>query len=546
MLSRIKRKFDIFQLLSILIGCLIIIPILNILIQITGPRTETWLHIRNVMLVEFISNTTLLVIGVALISSILGLFLAYVVVRYEFWSSRLLKWMLILPLAIPSYIAAYIYADMFSYTGTISRFLRSIGIFQQINIMNMTGAIVIFSLTLFPYVYILAVSAFTHQSASYEESAKLLGASKTRAFFSVTLPLIRPALVAGVLLTILETLNDYGLVSYFNVRVFSFAIFNAWFSLGDLTSAIRLSAYLMLFVLIIILIERFIRGKKRFQMHVKTRPIKTVRLRGFKSVAIPLVAWSVMALGFIIPVMQLIWYLTLTFSKTLSIRVIYVTLNSLSIALAAAFIVVIFSIILSNFNRMKPNNLKKSWLKITNLGYAIPGAVIAIAVNIFFIGIDRTLYPIYRFFDPNSPKLLLTLSLVMLLFAYVLRFMAIGFNAVESSYEKIGKQFTEASYVLNRNRITTLFRVDVPLLKPGLISALILVFIDVIKELPLTLILRPANYDTLASMVYVYASDEMVQESSLASLVLILVSSLLIYTFTHMNRKGISNVRKTF
>jgi iron(III) transport system permease protein len=542
MISRIKNRIDLFQILSIIIGSLIIFPLLNILVKIFSPSTDTWLHIREFLLLEYIRNTAILVVGVAIFSSILGLFLAYAVVRYDFKTRKVLKWMLILPLAVPSYIAAYIYADMFSYTGTVSRFFNMIGLPFSLNILNMPGAIFIFVFTLFPYVYILTQSALLNQSASYIESAKLLGAHRFKIFFTVTLPLIRPALVAGVLLTILETLNDYGVVSYFNVRVFSFAIFNAWFQLNDVTSAIRLSAYLMLFVLVIIMIEKAIRGKRRYQIHVKTRPIVRKKLKGWTQLMVIVVAWSVLLFGFFIPVFQLLWYLTLTVNKTLNIRLLYVTLNSLSIAAFSAFMVVILAIILANFNRMRASNFKKSWLKITNLGYAIPGAVIAIAVNLFFIGIDRTLYPIYKLFNENTPVLVLTLSLAMLAFSYILRFMAIGYNSIDASYDKIGKQFTEAGYVLKSNRLKTLFKVDIPLLKPGIISAFILVFIDVIKELPLTLILRPANYDTLASLVYVYASDEMLQESSLAALVLIVVSASLIYIFTHMKRNGKYNV----
>ncbi|MFU8792405.1 MAG: ABC transporter permease [Acholeplasmataceae bacterium] len=538
MFNRIKKHVDIFQVLSIVIGLLIIIPLINIGIQVFEPRSETWLHIRTYLLSEYIFNTVILIIGVAIISSLFGLFLAYAVVRYDFKSKGILRWMLILPLALPSYIAAYVYADMISYTGTIARMLKMIGFEVSLNMMHMGGAIFIFVFTLFPYVYVLTMSALVNQSASYLESATSLGASRTKAFFTVTLPLIRPALVAGVLLTVLETLNDYGVVSYFNVRVFSFAIFNAWFNLNDISSAIRLSAYLMGIVLIIILVERALRGKKRYHMHVKTRPIKSIQIKGFKLWFVLIVAWGTLAVGFIIPVLQLIWYATLTIRQTLTIELLYVTLNTLTISATAAFMVVAFAIILANFNRLKPNTIKKSWLRLTNLGYAIPGAVIAIAVHVFFISLDRTLYPVYRLFNQNTPVLVLSLSLVMLTFAYMLRFMAIGYNSIESSYDKIGKQFTEAGYVLNSSKINALFRIDMPLLKSGIISAFILVFIDIIKELPLTLILRPPNYNTLATMVYVYASDEMIQESSLAALILIMISAVFIYIFTHSKKKG--------
>lgn len=537
MFGRIRNKFDIFHISSILIGCLIVIPLIGMLLKIDQTSATTWQHIREVMLLEFITNSLILVLGVALLGGVIGLLSAYLVARYDFRSRNVLKWMMILPLAMPSYIAAYLYADMFSFTGSITRLLRVIGWNRPVDILNMGGAIIIFALTLFPYVYVVTLSALTEQSAAYEDSARLLGASKKRTFFSVTLPLIRPALIAGVLLMVLETLNDYGVVSYFNVRVFSFAIFNAWFSLDDLGSAIRLSGYLMFFVLLIIMIERLIRGRRKFHIHVKTKPVQAKRLVGIQAFMIPSILWLILFFAFILPVVQLLWHLSLTLSEAIDIRVLHVTLNSLSIGLVTALIIVIAAVLLSNMNRMRPSLLKKSWLRLTNLGYAIPGAVIAIAVHLFFVDIDRTLYPIYRLLDPNSPVLVLSLGLGILIFAYVLRFMAIGYNTIESSYDKIGTVFTEASYVLNQNKWMTLFKTDLPLIKPGLISAMILVFIDVIKELPLTLILRPANYETLSSLVYVYASDEMLPRSSLASLILIGVSAVLIYLLTHTFKK---------
>ncbi|MFH5880955.1 ABC transporter permease [Liberiplasma polymorphum] len=545
MLKQLKHKLNIFTVVSIIAGLLIVIPLLNILIEVFSPTTEAWVHIRTFLLAEYIKNTFILIFFVAIFSAIVGGFAAYVMVRYDFKGRKYLNWMLVLPLAVPSYIAAYIYADMTSYTGTYSRFMRSLSLPSSLNLMNMSGAVFIFVITLYPYVYMLTRSSISKQSASFLESARLLGASKWRVLSRIVIPLLRPALVAGTLLVVLETLNDYGVVAYFNVRVFSFAIFNTWFSLGDVTSAIRLSAVLMIIVFLIIFLERAIRGKRRYNIHSKTRPIQRVPLTGYKKILYPGLLWLTFGLGFIVPMGQLLWYFTLTFKKTFRLDMFYIIINSLTIAIFATIIVVIIAIMLANFNRGRQSSIKKSWLKITNLGYAIPGAVIAVAVNIFFIDIDRAMYPLYRLFNPDTGRLVLSMSLSMLIFAYVLRFMAIGYNSIEASYDKIGESFTEAAYVLKSSKIKTLLKIDLPLLKPGIISAAIIVFIDVIKELPLTLILRPANYDTLASLVYEYASDEMLQESSLAALVMILVSSLLIYILTHQKKKGALNyVRK--
>lgn len=539
MVGKKWQRPDVFTVISILTGLLILVPLAHIVIGLFHPVTPTWIHIRSFLLKEYVVNTLVLVAWVGVLSGLIGLFAAYMVNRYDFFGRRMLSWLLILPIAVPSYIAAYVYADMISHTGTFSRLLRSIGWGQPFEIMNMPGAIFIFVFTLYPYVYVAATSALVQQSASYEESAKLLGSNKMSIFFKVTLPLLRPALIAGILLVILETLNDFGVVSYFNVRVFSFAIFNAWFSLGDIQSAIRLSALLLLIVFVLIVFEKMVRGRRRYQIHVKTRPIARKPIKGFAGVLAVAALWLILTFGFLIPFGQLLWYLMLVYDKVVNPRLLAVILNSLTIASTATLIVVSLAVMLANFNRKQHHPLKKAWLKITNLGYAIPGAVIAVAVNIFFIGLDRRLYPLYQIINPETTRLVLSLSLSMLIFAYVLRFMAIGFNSIEASYDKIGHQFTEAAYVLKANRFKTLMKIDIPLLKPGLISAAIIVFIDVIKELPLTLILRPFNYDTLATLVYEHASDEMLQEASLASLVLIMISSVLIYVLTHQKKKEV-------
>jgi iron(III) transport system permease protein len=527
--------------MSIVVGVLILLPIANILFELINSTSPTWEHIKNYLLKEYILNSLLLILIVALLSVMIGFFSAYFVARYDFKGRKILSWLLVIPLAVPSYIAAYVYADMFSYTGTISRFINSIGINYQFNIMNMLGASLIFSFTLYPYVYLLTLSSLSRQSSSYIESARLLGANKFKRLISVTIPLSRPALVAGTLLVVLETLNDYGVVQYFNVRVFSFAIFNAWFSLNDLTSAIRLSFYLMLLVFGVILIERILRGKKQYNMHVKTKLISRQKISGFKQFGVLSFLWLTLAIGFIIPFIQLIWYMILTIQNTFNQRIIIATLNTVFNSILTAGIIVIIALFMANFNRMKARSkLSKTWVKLANLGYAIPGAVIAVAIHIFFVDIDRLLAPIYKIIIPNGPTLFITLSLFTLIFAYVLRFLSIGFNSVESYYEKIGTKFTESAYMLGSSRIDALIRIDIPLVFPGLISAFILAFVDIIKELPLTLILRPANYDSLSTIVYTYAKDEMIQESSIPSLILISIAFVLIYVLTHY-KKGLFN-----
>jgi iron(III) transport system permease protein len=371
----------------------------------------------------------------------------------------------------------------------------------------------------------------------------MLGASKWRSLFKITLPLLRPALVAGSLLVILETLNDYGLVHYFNVRVFSFAIFNAWFSLGDVASAIRLSAYLMAIVFGVILIERFLRGRRRFQMNVRSKRILRKKLKTSHQVIVLSILLFILLIGFILPVVQMIWYMLLTFSNTLRPELFYASYNTIANAMIAAFIIVLIALVMANFNRLKNRSqMSKIWVRLSNLGYAIPGAVIAVAVHLFFVDLDRLLLPIYKLFNPNTSTLLITMSLFTLIFSYVLRFLSIGFNAIESQYEKTGDKFTESAYLLGSSKLEALIKIDLPLIYPGLITAFILVFIDILKELPLTLILRPTNYNSLSTLVYVYVRNEMIQESALPSLILILIAGSLIYIVTHYKKGVFSHV----
>jgi iron(III) transport system permease protein len=533
-----ERHVHLFNIMSFVIGLFILIPMTNLLFVLFIPKNDIWRHIEQYLLFEYISNSLILLIGVASISMVLGFVSAYLIAKFQFRGRKLLSWMLVLPLAIPSYIAGYVYADMTSFTGTITRGLLQVGISSQINILNMTGAILIFAFTLYPYVYLLTLSGLSRQSVTYHENAVLMGASPWRAFWTVTLPLARPQLVAGTLLVILETLNDYGVVQYFNVRVFSFAIFNAWFSLGDIISAIRLSLYLLVFVFVIIALEKFLRGNKQYNMPIKPKFKKRYLLKGYQAWIVPLLLWVILGLGFIIPVLQLLVYASQTFRNHIDLKLFYATLNSISNAIVAGIFVLVFSLMMANFGRSQQRNVfKKIWIRISNLGYAIPGAVIAVAVHILFVDLDRLFVPIYRLLGIENRTLVLTMSAVTLVFAYILRFLSIGFNSIDGQYDKVGKKFTESAYLLGSSRLQALIRIDLPLIYPGLISAFILIFIDIIKELPLTLILRPTNYHSLSTLIYVYARDEMIQHAGVASLLLILIASILIVMLTQY-RKG--------
>ena len=541
MFNKLKGRVNIFTVVTIVAAILILLPLSNVFTNIFTKPTTEWVHIRTHLLAEYIKNTVLLILLTATMSSVLGFISAYFVTFYDFVGRKLFSWIMVLPLAIPSYILAFTYSDMFSYTGSISRFLRKLGMNEPIDVMSLFGAAVIFSLTLYPYVYLTVKSSLQKNSSIYIENAKMLNASKAKIFTKITLPLTRPAIVAGTLLVILETLNDFGVVKYYGVRVFSFAIFDAWYRLNSIQSAMRLSGILMLIVFLVIIVEKLLRGKRRFTSSVKSPPIVRQKLSKKKQGVVITILSIIFLISFFIPMIEMLFNFFDTYHIILELEMIYIIINTVTLTLVATALTIFIALMIANFNRTSKAKYKAPLLKITNLGYSIPGAIIAVTVIIFFVDVDHLLRPVYELFNFDK-RLVLTTSIAILLFAYILRFLTIGFNNIESTYDKIGTKYTEASYTLRKSKMKTLLKVDIPLIKGGMISAFIIVFIDVIKELPLTLILRPTNYDTIATRIYTYASDEMIQEASGPSLLLILISCIMIYALTHRKRGG-SHVR---
>ncbi len=530
-MAKLRNHLHSFSIVSVVVFVLVVTVFYQLFAGFTGGTNATWNHIQEYLLFDYIKNSFLLVLLTALFSAVFGFVGAYLVTFYEFRFRKLFSWVLILPLALPSYIAAYIYGDMFSYTGVFSRMLRSVGIASQVDVMSLLGASLIFSFTLYPYVFMTVKSSLQKQSSEIYESAQLLKASKRKIWTKIIIPLSRPALVAGVLLVVLETLNDYGVVSYFNVRVFSFAIFDAWFRLGDVTSAIRLSGVMLIFVFLLVITERLLRRNKVYYTMQSRKRVR--RTFDKKHLVIVYIVLSIPLLfGFLIPVSYLLYYSALTFMKTFNLELIYVTINTLSISIVATVITLFIALFVANLDRFTTSKIFKKMIQFITLGYAIPGAVLAVLVSLFFINLDRNLSPLYEWLSLDK-TLIITRSLVMLSFAYILRFLTLAFNNIESTYQKIGPAYTEASYTLGHGKIKTLWKIDMPMLKDGLIFAFVIVFIDVVKELPLTLILRPTNYDTMATKVYQYASDEMIHEASLPSLFLVFVSFVMIYFITH-------------
>lgn len=541
-LKRMKDNINIWTVLSFIFVMLIVLPNIHIIINIFQKPNENWAHIKQYLLKDYVMNSMTLITFTGLFTIFIGTSLAWLISVYDFPLRSFFKWSLVLPLAIPPYIAAYTYNGIFNYTGVIQSFLRNnfnIQVNQKyFNVMSAKGAVFIFTMFLFPYVFIITKSFLEKQAASLIETSRLLGRNSLEIFWHVILPLSRTAIVGGVSLVILEVLNDYGVVKYFGVPTFSTAIFKTWFSMGDVDSAIRLSAVLMTIVFGILLLEKLLRGRKKFGFSTaKVRPIALQKLTGIKGKLICMYCFVIFSLGFLIPTVQLIHWTSLTYKKILNVKFVGYLMNTLFTASVASVIIIFVALVIANYCRINEGAASKIFSKITTAGYSIPGAVISVGVIAFFVSADNKLYPLYKMILDNPPKLLMSTSIVMLIFAYLIRFLAIGYNSIEAGFEKVGKRFFEASRTLGMGVTETFFKVDLKMIKAPVVSAFFLVFVDILKELPLTLILRPFNFDTLATRAFEYANDEMIHEASIASLIIIIISVIAVYFFNKIGNQ---------
>jgi iron(III) transport system permease protein len=489
--------------------------------RLFAAPSELWGHISRYVLSDVIINTILLVTISSILASLIGFLAAYIVTVYDFKGRKIFGFLLYLPLAIPPYIASYIYSHMLGYTGIIQTFLRN-----QVKISvdptwftysAMQMGIFVFTITLFPYVYITAKGYMQKYLGNYLETARTLQRGHVSILLTIALPLAAPAIFAGFTLISLEVLSDFGVVMYLGIPAFSTAIYRSWISLGDFDSALRLSAILMIFVVALLLLQHLIRKPASLGMPTRIRPLKRIRLSGLSESVVITFFVLVLMVSLLIPVGQLLLWSTISFANIRLNQFSQMLFNTLTLSTGVSIGIILIALVIANYTR-----LSRSWLavlssKITLLGYSIPGSVVAMLVIFFFITIKQVI-PI------NTHT-----TLTMLIFGLILRYLGLGYQNIESGMRKIGLKFNEASRLLGKNYGQSLLSVDLPLLMPSLFAGFALVFIDVIKELPLTLNLRPFNYHTLATQVYQYASDERVVESAIPSLVIITISALLLW-----------------
>ncbi|GAE33198.1 ferric iron ABC transporter [Halalkalibacter akibai JCM 9157] len=533
--QQMKKQLDIWAVLSFLFIAIILMPNILIAVEFFSESNDNWIHIKEFLLADIIRNTVVILFFTGITTTIIGTSLAWLITAYQFPLRNFLKWGLILPLAIPPFIGAYTYHGILSYTGIIQSTLRNnfdISVNQQyFNIMNIEGTIFIFTLFLFPYIFVITKSFLQNQPSSIIENARLLGGNAFEVFFRVILPISRAAIVGGITIVMLEIINDYGVVKLFGVQTFITAIFQTWFGMGDLDSAFKIAGTLMIVVIFILVFEKIIQGRKRYSYSTsKIKPIQPQLLSGTKKWMAFSYCFGIFAIAFLIPFIQLIYWVFMTFEKIWSVEFFTLIKNSFFVAAVGATVIVVLALIIANYTRLHRGVVSKIISKLSVLGYSIPGAVIAIAVITVFLALDDYIYSLFQSFQAE-PSFFFRTSLIVLISAYVIRFLAVGFNSIDAGFEKVGTNFTDASRTLGSSTIGSFFKVDIPMIKGGIMGGFILVFVDILKELPLTMLLQPFNFSTLATKAFVYANDEMVNEAASASVLIILISALCIFVF---------------
>lgn len=516
----------------VLIAIILSLPMLAIVSSIFSPTSENWQHIKDTVLQEYLINSALLIIGVALGTLFLGVSTAWLTAMCRFPGKKYYVWMLLLPLAMPAYIIAYTYTGLFDFAGPVQSWLRDLtgwgfGDYYFPQIRSLGGAITMMSLVLYPYVYLLARVAFIEQSVCVLEVSRTMGCGSWCSFSRVALPLARPAIVAGASLALMETLADYGTVAYFGVDVFTTGIFRAWFGMGDSVVASKLASLLLFFVFILIILERVSRKQARYHHTTnKYSSLPEYALTGYKAAAAFMICLLPVFLGFLLPAGKLLLWAIETFDEMVDARFIELTINTVTLAASAALLSVIIALFLAYGQRLIPNKLTMVSIRIAAIGYAIPGTVIAVGIIIPFAWLDNQIHDFMMHNFSITTGLLLSGTLFALMFAYLVRFLAVSLQTVESGIGKIKHSLDDAARSLGYRPMQTLLKVHVPLMKGSVITAFLIVFVDVLKELPATLILRPFDFNTLAVRAFELASDERLADSSTAALMIVIVGLL--------------------
>jgi iron(III) transport system permease protein len=513
---------------ALFIAAVLGLPVLSVVTSVFQGAGETWSHLAATALPRYVWNTALLLLAVAWGVVSMGVLSAWLVTAYRFPGRGLLQWALMMPLAMPAYVMAYAYTDWLQFTGPVQSALRSLTGWQAREywfpeIRSLFGAAAMLSFALYPYVYLIARTAFHELPRSAVEAARLAGHGAWAAFFRVAVPLARPAIVAGASLALMETLADFGTVSYFAVEVFTTGIFKAWLSMGDAVAAAQLSTYLLVFVALVLGLERASRGRAAYYSATSRKPAPPQRLTGASAAVALLACAAPIFFGFALPALllgQLAWGEKTAYA---SARFAALVGNSFSLAGLTAVFAVVLAALMAYAARLTKSPIVTAANRMASLGYAIPGAVIAVGVLVPLGRLDNALAGWIEQAFGVKTGLLLTGTVIALVYAYLVRLLAVSLQTTEAGLAKITPHMEDAARSLGSTAAGALGRVHVPLIAPSLATAALLVFVDVLKELPATFALRPFNFDTLAIEAYNLAKDERLAEAAVPSLVIVAV-----------------------
>lgn len=525
---------------AVILAVMIALPVVVVVLNIFVPGQGTWRHLAATVLPGYVGNSLALMMGVAFGVMVGGVSTAWLTTMCRFPGQRVFEWALLLPMAVPAYVMAYAYTDLLQFAGPVQSWLRvAMGWgprdYWFPDVRSLGGAIVMLSLVLYPYVYLLSRAAFLEQSDSMLEMARVSGYGPWRTFLRVALPLARPGIVAGTTLALMETLADFGTVAYFGVQTFTTGIYHAWFSLGDHVAAAQLSATLLGFVVVVLMIERVTRARAGFHTTSHRKRLRNVyHLRGVRAFVAVAFCTAPLVFGFFLPAGVLLHMALTSGDAQFGAHYVELTFNTVTLAAITAGLTVVLALLVGYAARSSASRTVRIANRVAGLGYAVPGAVIAVGVLIPVTRLDHVLAGWIETMSGTSPGLILTGSVAALIYAYMVRFFAVALQSAEAGLTKITPSMDYAARSLGLGPAATLRRVHAPLLWRSALTAALLVFVDVMKELPATFVMRPFNFDTLAVQAFNLASDERLAEASTAALTIVAVGLLPLIVLSRM------------
>ena len=514
----------LWRMASCVIAGVVAAPILVVALAWLTPAGDVWRHLVHTVLGELLRHTAVLMFGVGLGVFVLGAGLAWLIAMCEFPGRRVFDWALMLPLAVPAYVLAFVAVALLDFSGPVQGMLRTVfgssAWFPPIR--SAGGVIGVMVLAFYPYVYMLARAAFLAQGRRMLETGRVYGLTPWAAFVRVALPMARPALAAGVALALMEALADFGAVAVFNYDTFTTAIYKAWQGLFSLPAAAQLASLLLLFMALALIGEQQLRGRARYHVALRQERVERYRLTGYRALLATVACSAVLLLAFIIPVGQLLRWVWSAARTDLDARYLRFFFNTVFLGAAAAVATTFCALLLAYTYRLKPDRWVAGAVRFATLGYALPGSVLAVGIMLSFVWLDRHLAQALQAGLGIAAGPLLTGTLVALLLAYGVRFMAVAYGPIDSSFERIKPSLWQAARSLGASNREILWRVSIPLLRSGLLSAGLLVFVEVMKEMPATLLLRPFGWDTLATRVFEMTSEGQWERAALPAVTLVL------------------------